>query len=109
MRCPDCRQKELVLTTRWERFRFWMFRTLFAEEYADLTQEKYTQGFGDGYKVGFQHCKERQNKRMSGSIASIQPMPIDTGDSNLNVYGGQAHWHTGDSTVPPCCCLIPTQ
>lgn len=72
MRCPDCRKKQLELTTPWERFRFWMFRTLFVEEYADLTQEKYTQGFGDGYKTGFEQAMgadERHVELVSQKLA----------------------------------------
>lgn len=58
MRCPDCRRKELELTTLWERFRWWVFKTVFADEYTDLGQERFTQGFGDGYKEGFNRATE---------------------------------------------------
>lgn len=74
MRCPDCRKNELELTTWWERFRFWVFRTLFAEEYGDLVQEKYTQGFGDGYKQGFSHCKASEPNRTTLRMAGIEEM-----------------------------------
>lgn len=79
MRCPDCRKKEIELTTRWERFRWWMFKTLFADEYADLGQERFTQGFGDGYKEGFKRAEELNKKppsvMMSSTSGIIEQMP----------------------------------
>ena len=35
---------------------------MFHEELVDYNQEKYTQGFGDGYKMGFQHGGESLKK-----------------------------------------------
>lgn len=58
MKCQTCRKSELELTTRWDRLKAWTLRKLFSVEAADLSQEKFTQGFGDGYKEGFDRAKE---------------------------------------------------
>lgn len=48
MKCQSCRKDDAVLTW-WERLRFWCFQR-FHQDILDLSQEKYTMGFGDGYK-----------------------------------------------------------
>jgi hypothetical protein len=54
-KCIACRKDEAV-NTRWERFRFKLMQYLFAEDVAALTQEKFTQGFGEGRRVGYKQC-----------------------------------------------------
>ena len=57
MKCRDCRKRSREMDTKWERLRNWMFNW-FKDDIIDLTQDKYTQGFGDGYKVGFEQSRE---------------------------------------------------
>lgn len=54
MICSQCRQKSKELDTRWERMRNWLFNHLFPTDILDLSQTKFTQGFADGYKMGFE-------------------------------------------------------
>ena len=52
MKCIDCRNKDVELLTFWERFRNNLFYYLFPQDIIDLSQNKYTQGFGDGLEKG---------------------------------------------------------
>lgn len=56
MKCTQCRNKDVELLTRWERTRHWLFwkvnDVFFGEDMRDLTSEKYTQGYSDGYTAG---------------------------------------------------------
>lgn len=58
-KCSDCRKAD-ALDTRWDRIVRWVFFRLFPKQIIDLNQEKYTQGFGDGYTMGIKHAKENQ-------------------------------------------------
>lgn len=58
-KCNNCRKAD-VLDNRWDRIKRWLFYRLFPEQIIDLSQEKYTQGIGDGYALGMKHAK--QNK-----------------------------------------------
>lgn len=57
MKCYDCRLND-ALDTPWERLRRWAFFKLFPHDIINLSQEKYTQGFGDGYKKAWEHAKD---------------------------------------------------
>jgi hypothetical protein len=57
-KCSDCRKLKVKETT-WERIRR-LFFELFKENISDLSADKFTQGFGDGYTVGFKSGKEYQ-------------------------------------------------
>lgn len=57
MKCSECRQHD-VLDTRWERIKRWALYKMFPDQVIDFNQERYTQGFGDGYKRGFAHGNE---------------------------------------------------
>lgn len=58
-KCTECRKAE-ALDTPWERITRWWFYHLFPKNIIDLSQEKYTQGIGDGYTLGFKHAKENK-------------------------------------------------
>lgn len=75
-KCPDCRTKEAELTTWWERLKNRVFR-LFSEEIIDLSQDRYTQGFGDGYKMGGDHASEHFNKTLASLESPKGDMPSD--------------------------------
>ncbi len=61
-KCSQCRENDVELLTRWERFTNWLFYRLFPKDIADLSQDKYTQGFADGYVKGQIHTKESISK-----------------------------------------------
>lgn len=52
MKCTNCRQKDIELLTPCERLKDWLFYRLFPKDIVDLSQNKYTQGFSDGYSKG---------------------------------------------------------
>ena len=58
-KCTECRKAE-ALDTQWERFTRWVFFRLFPKQIIDINQEKYTQGFGDGYSTGMKHANQNQ-------------------------------------------------
>lgn len=51
-KCHKCKDKDIELLTRWERFVGWLFykvnEILFTDDFKDLQNQKYTQGFSDG-------------------------------------------------------------
>ncbi len=51
-KCSDCREKEIELLTPFERFKDHIFHLFFSRDIQDLTQNKYSQGFGDGLQKG---------------------------------------------------------
>jgi hypothetical protein len=70
MKCETCRKKNVELTSWWERLKFKVMEKLFSKELIDFNQEKHTQGFGDGYKMGMKHCQEmvQESKKMLDEI-----------------------------------------
>lgn len=70
-KCPQCRKIDKELLTRWEIFKNWCFRKLFPEDIADLSQDKYTQGFSDGYVRGMESGKEIL-KKLAKQIYGIE-------------------------------------
>jgi hypothetical protein len=56
-KCTNCRKAE-AMDTVWDRISRWLFYRVFPQQVIDLSQEKYTQGFGDGYAKGFKHAKD---------------------------------------------------
>lgn len=61
LRCPSCRKYDVELTTWWERLKYSVMMRWFAEEITDYGQDRNLQGFGDGYKIGWQHAIETKN------------------------------------------------
>ncbi len=55
-KCATCRKAE-VLDSRWDKIRMFFFH-FFHNDIIDLSQDKYTQGFGDGYVSGRKHEHE---------------------------------------------------
>lgn len=53
-KCTTCRKAD-ALDTRIERITRWIFYRMFPKQIIDLGAEKFTQGFGDGYKKGHEH------------------------------------------------------
>ncbi len=57
-KCSTCRAKDAELLTRWERIRYWLFvrfnSVFFPQDYDDLKNDRYTQGFSDGNVQGWE-------------------------------------------------------
>lgn len=62
-KCSNCRKAE-ALDTRWDRIKRKLCHALFAQQVIDISQEKYTSGFGDGYTKGFEHASTKFNPKM---------------------------------------------
>lgn len=62
MRCRDCRKLSKELDTPWQRIRLWFFFKVFKDESYDLGCDKFTEGFGQGYKVGFEDAILKRNQ-----------------------------------------------
>ncbi len=50
MRCTICKKDRGM--TRWDKIRLFFFG-FFKEDIQDLSEDKYTKGFGEGYKEGY--------------------------------------------------------
>jgi hypothetical protein len=61
MTCDECRKAQ-VLDTKWDRIRLWFFRR-FKRDIEDLRSQSYTQGIGQGYKLGFNQAVEYENAK----------------------------------------------
>lgn len=70
MKCTNCRQKDIELLTKWERLKDYLFYKLFPKDIIDLSQNKYTQGFSDGYKTG-RESERSQVKDMVKKLYNI--------------------------------------
>lgn len=60
MKCSTCRKAE-VLDSPWDKVRMFFFH-FFHNDIVDLSQDKYTQGFSDGYVKGREHEHESNQK-----------------------------------------------
>src|SRR5689334_14838185 len=69
-KCNTCRKAE-VLDSRWDKIRLRFFH-IFHKDIIDLSQDKYTQGFGDGYKVGHTHAVEANKKSLEDHKALME-------------------------------------
>ncbi len=70
-KCANCRKADAV-ETRWEKIRFWIAIHLFPIDFKDERANAFTQGFGDGYKLGAEHTKENI-KRVNVEFDEILP------------------------------------
>lgn len=61
MKCIICKKEGQPIHLK-DRIRLWFFNHMFYEERQDLSEDKYTKGFGEGYKIGFQQSKEHQKR-----------------------------------------------
>ena len=71
MKCTTCRKAE-VLDSRWDKIRIRLFH-IFHNDIVDLSQEKYTQGFSDGYVKGREHQREDSDKQIAAVLESRDP------------------------------------
>lgn len=56
-KCKTCRHNE-VMDTWHDKFCEWLIYKLFPKTLMDFQQDKYTQGFGDGYVMGRKHQQQ---------------------------------------------------
>lgn len=59
-KCETCRKAD-VLDSWWDKQRLKLFH-FFHNDIIDLSQDKFTQGFSDGYLMGRKHEREEQEK-----------------------------------------------
>lgn len=59
-KCFTCRKND-ALDSRWDKVRSKLLHFFFKEDIIDLSQDKFTQGFSDGYVIGRKHAKEDQD------------------------------------------------
>ncbi len=62
-KCTNCRKAE-VLDTTWDKISRWLFMRLFPQQIIDISQEKYTQGFSDGYFIGMKHVQQNNGQKV---------------------------------------------
>lgn len=67
-KCATCRKAD-VLDSRWDKIRLFFFH-FFHTDITDLSQDKYTQGFADGYVKGRKHQHE-QDKEVAKTLWSV--------------------------------------
>lgn len=72
-KCSQCRKAD-VLDSRWDKIRLYFFH-FFHNDIIDLSQDKFTQGFADGYKKGRADEKETSDKRMAEYMAEPVELP----------------------------------
>lgn len=70
MKCSQCRQLNKELDTKWERLKNFLFNWLFTSDIADLKQDFYTRGFGDGYRKGRDH-QYYDDKRIAAELWNV--------------------------------------
>ena len=77
-KCSQCR-KQPVQDSIWDRIRLFFF-SFFRNDIVDLSQDKFTQGFGDGYQKGFEHGVQAEKSRSKVEIGTLnsEDMVIDT-------------------------------
>lgn len=78
-KCQTCRKAD-VLDSRWDKIRLYLFH-FFHNDIIDLSQDKFTQGFADGYKKGREDEKEISMQMMKEFMSepieiTKLPMPI---------------------------------
>lgn len=76
MKCSLCRKREEEVITLWEKVRRFFFH-FFHNDILDLTSEKYTQGFGDGYQVGFNESKKLSDVEIAKVMSAQSIYPED--------------------------------
>lgn len=69
MKCRSCRKISVDLDTWWDRIRLWFFYR-FKNDVFDLGNDKFTEGFGEGYQAGFKEAvkRDKDNQEMYKSL-----------------------------------------
>ncbi len=55
MRCALCKKEHPL--SLWDKIRLFFF-SFFKEDIQDLSDDKFTKGFGEGYVMGYKRAKE---------------------------------------------------
>ncbi len=76
-KCETCRKAD-VLDSWWDKQRLKLFH-LFHNDIIDLSQDKFTQGFSDGYAMGRKHEKAAQADNVQVEVIPRELPPIDLG------------------------------
>lgn len=95
--CDQCK-KDRAIDTYWDILRSWLFRHLFPKDYIDLAQEKYTNGFGEGYVKGLASAashKEDLAKVQAQFFAGNQFF----GSKITDIHDGKEEYAYGEAMV----------
>lgn len=77
MKCATCRKLTDELDSPWDRIRLFFFH-FFHNDIVDLSQDKFTQGFADGYKVGLLQGREEAKETTDELLKQMaEPTPYD--------------------------------
>lgn len=60
-KCQNCRKNEGIDTLS-DRIRSYLMWHLFGKDVSDEKSASFTAGIGDGYKIGYKHALERQER-----------------------------------------------
>lgn len=88
-KCEQCRQ--IKLDTRWDKIRLYFFKHLFRNDYEDLKADSYTQGIGDGYKLGFS-----QNQELNAKSNEMVTKILNTQSTTAHSGQGSSVYHNED-------------
>ena len=81
-KCTNCAKYEALDTWKDRLFK-WVIK-FFPQQVIDLSEEKYGRGFGQGYKIGFEHA----SKEFKPNLEKMWPS---------NVEGAPIrHWKSGE-------------
>lgn len=72
-KCLTCRKVSAELDTHWDTIRLWFFNW-FHQDIIDLSQDRYTQGISDGYKLGFDKCQELASEKQHFLMDEIKEL-----------------------------------
>lgn len=88
IKCQQCRDKDVELLTRWERFKAWSFEKInhifFADDFDDLKQQKYTQGFSDGTIDGGKWERSKMEREQLLYTTEKKPLTEDEIETKLS-------------------------
>lgn len=83
-KCHQCRDKDVELLTKWERFKNWLFYKInnifFIDDFKDYTDNKYTQGYADGLTTGV----ESERAIQKAMQLRYNPEPVQSSGNEIN-------------------------
>lgn len=71
MRCAQCKKVQKELDSWWDRVRLFLFH-FFHQDIIDLSDDKFQQGFGDGYRAGYQKHELESKAMLEMMLKSVQ-------------------------------------
>lgn len=81
IKCQSCKDKDVELLTRWERFKNWLFYKVnsifFTDDFEDFKTQKYTQGFSEGTIDGAKYERAKLEKDRIEIEKMFAAPPVD--------------------------------